>query len=71
MGFLCVNTTDSHRRLLSQIARDRSLAEQFGIEYNLEPFGGVRNEEQEEDDDGERGLNQALAESLKRCFVED
>ena len=58
--------------LLSQIARDRSLAEQFGIEYSLEPFGGVRKEEVvEEDDDGERGLNEALAESLKRCFIED
>jgi len=58
--------------LLSQIARDRSLAEQFGIEYSLEPFGRVRKEEVvEEDDDGERGLNEALAESLKRCFIED
>ena len=58
--------------LLSQIARDRELADQFGVEYSLEPFGGVRKEEDsEEDDDGERGLNQALAESLKRCFVEN
>jgi len=59
--------------LLSQIARDKQLAEQFGIEYSLEPFGGVRKEEkpEEEVDDGERGLNEALAESLRRCFVED
>ena len=57
--------------LLSQISRDRELAEQFGVEYSLEPFGAVRKEEDDEDDDGERGLNQALAESLKRCFVED
>jgi lambda family phage portal protein len=58
--------------LLSQISRDRELAEQFGVEYSLEPFGGVRKEEEpEEVDDGERYLNETLAESLKRCFVED
>jgi lambda family phage portal protein len=58
--------------LLSQIARDKQLAQQFGVEYAIEPYGATRQEEEpEEVDDGERGLNEALAESLKRCFVED
>lgn len=57
--------------LLSQIARDKALAEQFGIEYAIEPYGGKR-EEPIPEDEAERDLNQALAESLKRAFsVED
>lgn len=59
--------------LLSQIAKDKQLADQFGVEYAIEPYGGARQleEPEEEDDDGERFLNETLAESLKRCFVED
>jgi lambda family phage portal protein len=57
--------------LLSQIARDKALAEQFGIEYAIEPYGGKR-EEPVVEDEAERDLNEALAESLKRAFsVED
>lgn len=58
--------------LLSEIARDKQLAEQFGVQYQMEPFGSASRSEDEESDDGERSLNEALAESLKRCFtVED
>jgi len=57
--------------LLSQIARDKQLAEQFGVEYAIEPYGNAKRNDQDEDD-GERSLNQALEESLKRAFsVED
>ena len=58
--------------LLSQIARDKQLAEQFGIEYAIEPYGnaGQREEEQEEDT-SEREFNEALAASLKRAFSVD
>ena len=57
--------------LLSQIARDKQLAEQFGVQYAIEPYGGKR-EEPIPEDESERGLNEALAESLKRAFsVED
>jgi lambda family phage portal protein len=56
--------------LLSQIARDKQLAAQFGVEYAIEPYGNSRDEAPP--DDGERDLNEALAESLKRAFsVED
>lgn len=56
--------------LLSQIARDKQLAEQFGVEYAIEPYGqtGTREEVDEDDDEAERQFNEALAESLKRAF---
>lgn len=57
--------------LLSQIARDKQLAEQFGVEYAIEPYGNAKRDDEQEDD-GERSLNKALEESLKRAFtVED
>jgi hypothetical protein len=57
--------------LLSQIARDKALAEQFGVQYAIEPYGASR-EEPVPEDESERDLNEALAESLKRAFsVED
>ena len=31
--------------LLSQIARDKQLAEQFGVEYAIEPYGSQRQAE--------------------------
>jgi lambda family phage portal protein len=37
--------------LLSQIARDKKLSEQFGVEYAIEPYGTQRNIDPEEDDD--------------------
>lgn len=59
--------------LLSQIARDKQLAEQFGVQYAIEPYGSTnRTEEVSEEDESERNFNEALAESLKRAFsVED
>jgi len=38
--------------LLSQIARDKKLSEQFGVEYAIEPYGTQRNIDLE-DEDGE------------------
>ena len=36
--------------LLSQIARDKKLSEQFGVEYAIEPYGTQRNIDLEDDD---------------------
>lgn len=60
--------------LLSQIARDKQLAQQFGVEYAIEPFGdkGQRDEEDSEEDEAEARFNKTLADSLARAFsVED
>ena len=37
--------------LLSQISRDKKLAEQFGVEYAIEPYGSQRSADIDPDDD--------------------
>jgi capsid protein len=70
---VAANYGKDSEELLSQIARDRALMEQFNISYGLEPYGvqkmpEVAEEGDEEDSRSEDELNRALVRALGGDF---
>jgi lambda family phage portal protein len=70
---VAANYGKDSEELLSQIARDRALMEQFGISYGLEPYGvqkmpEVAEEGDEDDSRSEDELNRALIRALGGDF---